>query len=468
MIRTTLLYIAIFTCCISNLHADNLMVMTSEQYLGIVESNHPIAKQATTFSEMASRELQVTKGAFDPMLKSNFSEKRFLEKDYWSIWQSSLTVPVWPGLDIKAAFDENNGNYLDPEEVTPIEGLSYLGVSMPLGQGLLIDARRAAVLQARQSTVLAEAERVKLINKLLFQATKDFWDWSYTYQRKKLQEESLRLASIRFEAIRDRVLFGEQAAIDSLEAFIEVQSRQNLVSQASLDERNARLIASNHLWSPTGEPVEITENILPESSINIMELINELRIEYLLDAARTNHPEVIKYDVKLNQLEIERKWAMEKLRPKLNLEYNFLGQGPDAFDFIAGSSDFTNNYKMGLNFSMPLFLREERGKAAMAKLKIRQTTYEQQQATREIVNQVRTVYNELTTLADQIQVQEKLQANSDKLLEGELYRFSEGEGFLFLVNARENGVINSRIRLAELRTKFAKTMAYLNWSAGRM
>ena len=44
----------------------------------------------------------------------------------------------------------------------------------------------------------------------------------------------------------------------------------------------------------------------------------------MLDSANSNHPELVKLRTKLRGLEIEKRWAAEKLRPKLNLDYNFL------------------------------------------------------------------------------------------------------------------------------------------------
>ncbi|MFM7726624.1 MAG: hypothetical protein ACKO7B_07975, partial [Flavobacteriales bacterium] len=109
-----------------SLRSQDLKVMSSEEYLSIVRVNHPLAKQANTLSDAAKREIQSARGGFDPSLMSTYSDKKYDQTDYWRIWQSSLTVPVWYGFDIKAAFDQTAGTYLDPEEVTPSGGLSYL------------------------------------------------------------------------------------------------------------------------------------------------------------------------------------------------------------------------------------------------------------------------------------------------------------------------------------------------------
>ena len=54
------------------------------------------------------------------------------------------------------------------------------------------------------------------------------------------------------------------------------------------------------------------------------------------------HPELALYANKGESLRIEEKWKMEKLKPKLNLEYHFLNK-----DLSEGLPSYfsTNNYK---------------------------------------------------------------------------------------------------------------------------
>jgi outer membrane protein TolC len=91
-------------------------------------------------------------------------------------------VPVWIG-ELKAGYERNQGQYVNPEYRTPNEGLAYAGVSVPLpiSQGFFIDARRNTLRQAQLFRDIAEADRVKEINKLLLSAAKDYWNWYYAY-----------------------------------------------------------------------------------------------------------------------------------------------------------------------------------------------------------------------------------------------------------------------------------------------
>lgn len=448
--------------------SDSSSVFPLHDFYKLVLAYHPLAKQANTLPQEAKNELRMVRGAFDPELKGGFDEKRLDGANYWSVWQSSLSVPIWTGTDIKVAYDNAAGKEVNPSLSTPEGGLSYVGITIPLGQGLLIDQRRSTLRQAQLALEAADAQKVVYINKLLLQVTKDYWDWYFTYSRLLMHEESLRLATIRYGAVRERVLLGDLPALDSLEAYIEVQNRLFTLNQSRLEFNNARLVAANHLWNGQGQPVMPDSNLIPSITPEDLELVSGEEMATLLIGAGQDHPELISMDVKIGQLEIERRWAAEKLRPKLNVDYNFLR--PGRYPWVSLEQPWTtnNNYKYGVQFSVPLFLRQERGKLGLVNIKRSQADFERQQLAREIRTRVEVARNEMDALQEQIQIQEEQLRNAELMLAGEQFRFDSGEGSVFLINARENALIANRIRLAELKSKFGKSKAALYWSAGNL
>ena len=56
--------------------------------------------------------------------------------------------------------------------------------------------------------------------------------------------------------------------------------------------------------------------------------------------------------------------------------------------------------------------------------------------------------------------------NFEKLARGENLRFRAGEGTLFLVNSRENKLLEARQKLIELKTKWQKSKLAVQWAAG--
>jgi hypothetical protein len=98
------------------------------------------------------------RGSFDPVLKSQFDQKQFDDKQYYQLNTNQIEIPTaLGGLKLKAGYDRNTGSFVNPENQLPENGLAYAGVAIPIGAGLFFDERRQAVRQAEvfeQATLL--------------------------------------------------------------------------------------------------------------------------------------------------------------------------------------------------------------------------------------------------------------------------------------------------------------------------
>lgn len=443
-------------------------VFTIEDLFSQIMENHPVAKQAALLSDQAKQELRIARGMMDPTINSRLYKKELDGNNYFTLWDNTLKIPVWYGTDIKAGFERNSGFNVNGENYTPPQGLTYAGISVPLGQGLIIDQRRATIRQAQLLGDLAEADRISVINKLLLQAAKDYWDWLLAFNKWRSYQEGFELAQFRFNAVKTRAFEGDLSNIDTVEAKMEMLNRRVLLSQSLLEYQNASLMISNYLWTKDNKPLEITNEVLPATESRQEIMISQDSLENLISTARTNHPDLIKLRVKQDQLHIERRLLSDRLKPRLNLEYNFIQKGFPVNVSEMDNGYFANNYKLGVNFSFPLFLRSERGKLQLNKLKITELNYGRQQSLREISNNIQSVYNEMVNLNEQVRVQQEMVQNSRILRDGEQALFRNGESSLFILNAREMNLINSQIKLYELQTKYAQIKMMVQWAAGNI
>ncbi|KAA9326004.1 TolC family protein [Adhaeribacter soli] len=442
------------------------LVFTLDAFFEQILQHHPVAKQAALLPEQARQEIRVARGQFDPSLNSYYSSKEFTGKNYYRLWDSNLKIPTWFGPELKAGFEDNSGIYLNPQNTVPEEGLLYAGLSVPIGQGLLIDQRRAALRQAKLATGMLEAERIKTINKLLLQAAKDYWDWYFAFQQRELYLKGLQFANVRRQAVGQRAASGDLAAIDTVEAAIEVKKREVTYQEAEVQFQNARLLVSNYLWQENLEPVELPENAIPADYGSALTPLSADSLQRLLEQAQTRHPDLLKLQLKNQQLEYDRRVQADKFKPKLNAEYYLLQRrlAPNPEYFANGY--LLDNYKFGLSFSYPLLLRAERGKYQLMKLKLLDNNLETQQTRREVLNQVQAAYNQWQTLEQQLQRQEQLVQQSQLLRDAEQALFEAGESSLFLTNSREMSLLTNEIKLYELKAKYAKNKTFLQWAAG--
>lgn len=434
--------------------------LSPDAFLQRVRSNHPIAKQAILLDPEAKATLLAARGGFDPKVYGDWERKSFDGKNYFNIAEGGLKLPTWYGIEGKLGYNYASGINLSPENKLPTEGQAVLGASVTLLQGLMIDERRANLFQARILQRANLAEQRLLINDLLYEATKAYWDWSLADAWIRTYEAAVRNAELRLEGIRGSWEQGDRPAIDTLEALIQVQDRQLELNNAWLYFRNARLALQNFNWED-GRAVAIDSTLRP---LPLSDLIPDAVAMVLSDTLAAQHPQVQGYRYKLESLEVDRRLKKEALKPRFDVSYNLLG---DGFDLSPQNSDlFLQNYKWGIQAGFPLFFRKERGGLQLAALKIMDTEYQLTQKQQEIRNKIIAYQNELANLRQQIQLATEMRDNYDRLLAGENDKFKLGESSVFLVNSRENKLIDAQLKLAKLQAEARKAEAGLRWAAG--
>jgi outer membrane protein TolC len=428
-------------------------VLSYERFMEIVEAEHPLSHAAELQTAKAEALLLKARGGFDPVLAGDYSQKDFNEKNYYNLLEGGLKIPTWLGLSGHAGYTQNDGQFLNPQAYTPNGGLISAGVSLSLGQGLFIDARRAQLKQAHIGLQLADTERRLLLNDLLLEAGTSYWNWFLAYHSASVYQEAKTLAEDRLNAVKQAALFGDRPYIDTLEASIQVQMRSFNLEQALLDLNNSAASLSVFLWSDGFLPLELEETTVP---INLDEAgIAQVNLELLnrLDTLLEKHPYIQNANLNLETLEIERRLKAEQLKPRLDVKYNALTEDTGS-DVIGGFN--SQDYALGLQFSMPILLRKERGDLQLAKVKVKEGQLKLADTRQDTWLKARVAINEQNTTASQARLYERTVSDYRSLLNGEQQLFQAGESSLFLVNSREVGYVQTKVKWIELISKNRK------------
>lgn len=451
-------------CGFTAVAQDSLLILSRTDLLSIVRRYHPVVLQANLQVKRAEAGITQARGAFDPVVGSSLDRKTFDGKLYYSYFHPQVTVPTWYGLDVKAGLEEIVGDRVTSEAT--FGQASYLGLKLS-SNTLLFDSRRAALRQAQAIRSLSDAERRLAVNDLMNDALKGYWEWVQSYQNYRLIEEIIRINEERFRFVRLEFQQGNRPAIDTSEVLAQLQNFKQQRNAAWLEYQNEGLALSNFLWLENTRPFEWSTKIVPDTAALYESHTRYLEeITSLVDVDITQHPKIESFRNKIDYLEIERKLKAQYLIPKLSVSANMLNRGYEV------PSDFSqtmleNNHKIGVDFSVPLFMREARGAYRVSKFKIMETNFARDQEQLNLENKVRQYYNEVLNLHEQIALYESAYLNYLRLYQGEQTRFEVGESTLFVLNARENKVLETRQKLIELRTKWHKSYTGLLWSAGQ-
>jgi outer membrane protein TolC len=435
-------------------------ILTFQEYMLWVRDFHPVAKQAEVTLRFGEEELRASRGGFDPLVYADYDRKRFKNTNYFDKREAGVVVPTWGGVELKGLIEQNTGSLLNHEKDVPDDGLIALGASVNVGQGLLIDRRRAALRQAQIYVESTKAERQLILNDLYLDATETYWNWASDYMNVKVLQEGVELAEQRFEMVKESYIQGDFPAIDTVEAYTQVMDRIYRLQTAQIQYFRSTQFVNTFLWDQNEEPVELLESTFPEN------VLNEMIFDYSKESLREYiemHPDLRLTDFDIESLMVERRFRSNQLLPVLKVNYNFL---TESFNDFSNSQFLENNYKMGVTFGMPLFLRRERGALGLTKAKIDYKNYQRDLKLVQLKTKLESEIYNFETVERQLRVFINNVNGLQKLLDGEMIRFDIGESSLFLVNAREVSLISAQLTLNDLSGKRKSAYAKLLNAAG--
>lgn len=447
-------------CLTFSLSGQNNTFSQTELF-NTIKENHPLIERAGLLDRIAAENVKIARAGFDPNVSSDWENKQFDDKRYYNIWKNQVNLPTWYGLEVTAGYDFANGEFLNAENYLPEAGVGYLGISANLLQGLIIDERRTNLRLANIDVNALSVQKQLIINDLLYNSGKAYWDWVFANNQLATFERALNLAQQRFDIIRQNYQNGEAAGIDTLKAILQVQTRQMELNEAANEVQNAAVKLSDFLWE-NGNPQLLSNDFVAPKLRELAPIIPNTIFN-------PNHPELQKVEFKLTSLQVEERMKREKLKPKLKIKYNLLGE---EFDLLHnGNNDgvvLAQNYKAGVQFEMNPILRSERANLELNRIKQEQTNLELSNKRLTLQNKMNAYINDYNNIQQQITITRSMVNNYELLLEGEIQKFNVGESDLFIVNTRESQLVEAEVKLLKLLAKEQKILLALQWVNGSL
>jgi outer membrane protein TolC len=439
-------------------------VLYPEAFLKIVQTYHPLAKQASIGVQKSEAQILQARGGFDPILSHYSTQKTFDGKNYYNYHAPELSIPTWYGIEVNSGIENLQGSRLNPNQT--LGETSYIGITVPLAKNLVMDQRRASLQQAKLMNKMALQEQRSLLNDLFADAMASYWNWVKSVRVLRIVDQNLKIAEARVSFVKQSVELGERPSVDTVEATTQLQYFENLYQEKWVERENSRLSLSVYLWQENNTPQELSTEVQPADVVNEFAWMAEfdLNLNSLLEKAYENHPDLSAYQFKIEGLQIEKRLKFQSLLPKLDFTYNALSKG--SMPSVEVRPLFENNYQYGIKFEMPLRLSKGRADYQLAKLKIQEESLNLAQKRQQIQVKVSSYFNQVESLKKQIDTQQKAVSNYQALVKAEEARFAEGESSLFLINSRETKAMEAAEKLTELKAYLFKAIYALQASAG--
>ena len=445
--------------------------LTFDTFLAGVNRNHPVVRQARLIQTGADGDVTAALGNFEPKVDASWQQKRFASSPtsvqtlYWNYADIALRIPTPIGADFKLGYERASGRYINPQFTTPANGLYTVGLSVPLGQRIITDERRTALRVARALRGVADAERSAITNTLLFAAAKSYAEWYSSALQLQVVRDGVRLADQRYAAIVRRVVAGDAAGIDSIEAAAELNRRRAQLQGAEQTYFAATLDLTSYVWDERVQPVDLPSTTVPSDSGLGPVVLDSAAVPALLARVMARHPDVRKAEGKVAQAVAERSLARQAMIPLVSADVFALRGRGDGFDFSDAIAR-DGNYKGAISVSSPLLFFKERGRLQSTEAKVDRAELEAREARRDVVLLVRTAINDLAQYDAQLALQRDAVRLFRLLSAGERTKFEAGESTLFLVNARERQVLDEELKYIVLQAKRLAARAALAVAAG--
>lgn len=435
------------------------------RFLDIILRQHPVAQQAKLVAAQARSELRTAWGAFDPTVSATWDQKKFDGTTYYNYFEGEMKIPLPIGADVTLAFDRTLGRFINPDRRTVGEGTFTAGMSIPLGQRIVTDERRNALTQARAARDAGEADQVSILNKLLFSAAKDYGAWYEAWRRRAISQEGEALADFRLQGVRRRVVNGESAPIDTIEAILEVQRRQVSRFEAEASFYIATLGVTAYLWDDAGRPAALPDSAKPVLDGIARGGIDSTQLASLLDIATRRNPDLLKLQARVRQAEAQRLFTTQALLPAAEAKLYGLSERVIDDPFFDGDR-LDNNYKAALSIKSPLLFLKESGRFSAAGQRLEFQRLEFDRLRRDVEFDARAAIFDLANLERLLTVQSNNVRNARLLRDAEQIRYENGESTLLIVNLRERLVLDESVKLAALEAKVASARGALAVATG--
>ncbi len=450
MIRSEVLIIFIM-CFLAGKVSGQSGDLNERDFIRMLVDNHPSALKAKLEIESGNQEIIAAKGAFDPVIGGTAYRKLFKGTEYYTKYDAGIRQPLnLLGMDIEGGFELNRGTFLNPEQSTPISGLGYLGLRLPLLQGMNIDRRRTDLQLSKIYAAQTQINNLDVLNKLLLDGLGAYWNWVRARQRVQVLQGLLDNNQTVFEGIRVSYLQGDLPAIDTVEAFQQLQRITLQYNSELIQLQRAYNHLKSNLYGDDAQPLAIAMDV-PASEFDAAAIFDPELLQLLgQEALLEKHPNIEFLKNEAERLSALLKWERERLKPRLDLQYNLLADtGMSAVE----QTFFNDNYQAGLTLQFPLLFRTARAKTEQLKIYTQQNNLELIDEFNILENMAEATRFRLDNTRTQVDIASSISEDARRLYEAELTRFRLGESSVFLVNTRELQYLQAQNTLIDLSTE---------------
>lgn len=428
----------------------------------LVLNTHPQLQAAFLEEKITLAEIENAKAGFDPIFRSSmiFREDAGETRLNTLGAGAEITLPTLFAPKLNLSYRKTTGFAVNPESQTPDGGYGVLGVSIPLWQNIVTDRNRTSLEKAKLRPLLTKAIITAETNNLLRVAGTLYWNWIEAVKLLEVSEQVLSIAEQRYSFLVKRAKAGEIPALDTIEVLQEVERRRGEVFRSKRGVELTTIDLSAMIWLSTQKDPEPLPawNYKPVNNFTL-DRISAAQGEADKKNASNTRPELLRllYAEQLTNFDLTL--AQEGKKPALDAE---------GIMYYKGDTPKLDNFRLGLSFSMPLFVRAATAQSELFSITLERVRLQRLFALRTIDAEITNALSQLQRALERVEAAEREVLYARQMEEGERKRFTSGESSLLFVNLRERAAAESKARLINAQGDYSRALLYYYWSVNNI
>lgn len=334
-----------------------------------------------------------------------------------------------------------------------------LALTQPLLSGAGYRANIAPIMIARLNTERSFFQLKGSVQNLVRSVIEAYWNVEFAQIDVWVREQQVAQGKEAFELAEAKLSAGlEIDEGDVMQARVSYENfRASLIgAQADLLQQEAAL--RNLLGIPPADG----RRLVPATPLSVLKLRTEW--ELIRTLAETYRPDLIELklilDADAQQLLLSRNQAQPQLDAVTLYRWNGIdGKTPDGFRLVGDSADY-QEWQAGVNFSVPLGLRQARAGVRQSELLLTRDRANLEQGLHQVNHELATSYRNLERNYEQYIAYQRTRAAAFKNVERQLADFQAGRRTLYItvllaITDWGNAVRNENFALVQYNTNLA-------------
>lgn len=429
----------------------NASPLRLDEVMQSVTAHDPRIRKAIEDLRRAEGNTMEARGAFDPRIEGDAA---LTTGAYYDLREADAELrqatTLW-GSEIYAGYRVGRGinqrwpTYLDNQTLSG--GEVRAGIEIPIWRNGLIDEPRAKRARALELQEAAERGLDTTALNLELAAAGAYWKWVSAGQTLEVTKALLILAEERDSQLRRRLVAGSIAEFDVTDNERILLERRALLVAAHRAFEQAAFELSLFFRDAQGRSIVAAPERLPDDLG--LDDDPELSEDQVMDRVLACHPEAERARAELRAFDVDVRLTRNQLAPELEAAFEY---SRDLGQLTGTNLDFTlpgNVFEAGIQLSMPLLFRDERGRASAARARVAAQRAEVRFVEDRLRARVRDAASAVRAARERVRLNTDLVETAAELSEGERRRFDVGASNLIFVNLREQQAALARVRLIE-------------------